>query len=162
MMYYRLYKKFYVNSQKYKEFSKILFADNYEWQFISDIFCLSCGNGCTGLKQLCYNKNCYRFTCNFSYNYSGKTINNKEDIEISEEKNINKQEIELCVGIKKNANLDVLNTEIDLYNYRENEYILMCYLKSNTYKSLDIDFDEILKFLPFVHTKYSSITVFKY
>jgi hypothetical protein len=158
-MYYRLYKKFYVNKQKYKEFTKILFVDNYEWQFENcNIFCTFCGNGCCGLKQLCYNKSCYRFICNFSYNYSGKTINNKEDLEISEEKNIDKEEIELCVGIKKDANLDMINTQIDLVNCEQNEYILMCYLKSDTYKSLDIDFDEVLKFLPIVH-KYSSIKV---
>ena len=55
-MYYRLYKKFYVNRQKYKEFNKILFTDNAEWYFGYDIFCVSCGNDCNGIKQLCYNK----------------------------------------------------------------------------------------------------------
>jgi hypothetical protein len=156
-MYYRLYKKFYVNKKKYKEFNKILFTDNAEWYFGYDIFCVSCGNDCNGIKQLCYNKKCYKFIRDFSYNYSGKRIYTKDDLELSEEKNTDKEEIELCVGIKTNANLDVLNTEIDLVNYERDEYILMCYLKRVTDWSLDIDFDEILKFLPTVHTKYSSI-----
>lgn len=156
-MYYRLYKKFYVNRQKYKEFNKILFTDNAEWYFGYDIFCVSCGNNCNGIKQLCYNKNCYKFIRDFSYNYSGKRIYTKDDLELTEEKDVNKEEIELCVGIKTNANLDVLNTEIDIANYERDEYILMCYLKSDNGRSLDIDFDEILKFLPLVHTKYSSV-----
>ena len=159
-MYYRLYKKFYVNKQKYKEFNKILFTDNAEWYFGYDIFCVYCGNDCNGIKQLCYNKKCYKFIRDFSYNYSGKRIYTKDDLELSEEKDTDKEEIELCVGIKTNANLDVLNTEIDLVNYERDEYILMCYLKRVTDWSLDIDFDEILKFLPTVHKKYSSIKPF--
>jgi len=157
---YRLYKKFYVNRQKYKEFSKILFTDNAEWYFFNNIFCVCCGNDCNGIKQLCYNKNCYRFIHDFSYNYLGKRIYTKDDLELSEEKDINKEEIELCVNIKTNSNLDVLNTEIDLANYEHDEYVLMCYLKSDAYKSLDLDFDEILKFLPVNHTKYSSVKEF--
>jgi len=159
-MYYRLYKKFYVNKQKYKEFNKILFTDNAEWYFGYDIFCVSCGNDCNGIKQLCYNKKCYKFIRDFSYNYSGKRIYTKDDLELSEENNIDKEEIELCVGIKKNVNLNVLNTEIDLANLEENEFILMCYLKSTNGWSLDIDFDEIMKFLPVIHKKYSSVKQF--
>ena len=158
---YRLYKKFYVDRQKYKEFSKILFTDNAEWYFDTcDNICVCCGNDCNGIKQLCYNKNCYQFIHDFSYNYLGKRIYTKDHLEISEEKDVNKEEIELCVGIKTNVNLDVLNTEIDLVNYEHDEFILMCYLKSDAFKSLDIDFDEILKFLPLIHTKYSSVKAF--
>lgn len=159
-MYYKLHKIFYVDRQKYKEFSKILFTDNERYFFDNDVFCIFCGNGCSGLRQLCYNKKCYRFICNFSYNYSNKRINTKDELDLSEEKDVNKEEIELCVGIKKNANLHVLNTEIDLTNLEENEFIMMCYLKSTNGWSLDIDFDEILKFLPLIHTKYSSVKAF--
>jgi len=156
-MYYKLFKKFYVNKKKYEEFSKILFVRDEE---INSVFCVSCGNAC-GFKNLCYNKICYRFICEFSYNELGKRIYTKEDLELTEEiGDESKIEIELCVKCKKNTNLDILNSENDLANFKYNEHIMMCYLKSNAYKSLDIDFDEILKFLPVIYKKYSSIKKF--
>jgi len=152
-MFYKLYKTFYVIETIYKEFNKILFNTD-ELNF--SVFCTSCGNAC-GIKNLCYNKNCYRFICEFSYNEKGKRIYIKDEIKLSEEKNTeDKIAIELSVGIKKDVSLEILNTEIELANLEENEFILLHYLKSKDYMFLDIDFDEILKFLPVIHKKYSS------
>jgi hypothetical protein len=155
-MFYKLYKKFYVIETHYKEFNKILFNID-ELNF--SVFCVSCGNVC-GNKNLCYNKNCYRFIFDFSYNEKGKRIYIKDEIELKEENIENKMAIELSVGIKKDVNLEILNTEIELANLEYNEYVLMCYLKNNNRMFLDIDFDEILKFVPVIHTKYSSLKKF--
>ena len=159
-MYYKLYKKFYVNKIKYTKFNKILFiTDELSYELNYSIFCVSCGNAC-GFKKLCYSKNCYRFICEFSYNEEGKRIHIKENLELSEENDDDKEEIELCIGIKKNANLSLLNNEIDLANLEQHEFIISCYLKNTNEMNLDIDFDEILKFLPTKHKKYSSIKKF--
>jgi hypothetical protein len=150
MKYDILLKKFYVNKKKYEEFNSILFVRNEERT--DDNFCLSCGEPCCELKKICYNKNCYRFITEFSYNDRGKKMQNKEELELSEEKDNDKKEIELCIGIAKNANLELINTKIDMINF-ENEIFIMNYLLQT---DLEIDFTEILKFLPKVK-KYSSI-----
>lgn len=161
-MYYKLYKKFYVDKIKYNEFKKVLFIrDEINFELNYSLFCLSCGNACYGIKNLCYNKKCYQFINVFSYNESGKRISLKEELEISENNDDDdKEEIELCVEIKKNANLSIINSKIDLMNLEENEFIMLCYLKNKNEMNLDIYFDEILKYLPVKHKKYSSIKKF--
>lgn len=160
MYHYTLFKKFYVNKEAYAEFCKIVFIEDELGIIDNCIYCVCCGNNC-GFKKLCYNKSCYRFINEFSYNESGKRLHVKEILEISSEENKDKEEIELCVGIKKNADLNILNDEIELNNFMYNEYILCCYLKGNSElcNYMDIGFDEILKFLPPLKKKYTLIKI---